>query len=164
MIQTSKFRFVRFAAAALAVAGVFSAGRARADGAQQGQSRDARSSAMSVSRITRALALTDEQAEKVKAIYESRKAERSARSQNLRSAHESLQKVTNAIPSDEQAIRNAAQALGQAEAESALLEAKIRAQIAQILNPDQQQKLASYHEGGGMMGMGRGRFLFRGND
>ncbi len=112
--------------------------------------------------MTRSLSLTDDQAKQIKEIYDSHQADRSARSQAIMSAREALQKATVATPLNEQAIKSAAQAVGQAEGDSALLEARTRSQVGALLNPDQQQKFASYRDGNGAFGRGRG-FPFRGN-
>jgi Spy/CpxP family protein refolding chaperone len=117
---------------------------------------------MNMARMTRSLSLTDDQATRIKEIYDGHQADRTARSQAVKSAREALQKATIATPLDEQGIKTAAQALGQTEGDSALLEARIRAQVGALLNPDQQQKFASYHDSNGAFGRGRG-FPFRGN-
>jgi len=49
-----------------------------------------------------------------------------------------------ATPVNEGAIRNAAQALAEAEGDAALLHAQIHAQILPLLNADQQQKFAAF--------------------
>ena len=50
-------------------------------------------------------------------------------------------------PHDEGAIRNAAQALAQAEGDAALFKALVRAQILPLLDADQRQKLATFESG-----------------
>ena len=70
-----------------------------------------------------------------------------AQFQALKSARQTLRQATLANPVDEGAIRGAAQALGQAEGDAALLRAQVHAQILPLLNADQQQKFASLAEG-----------------
>ena len=155
----SKLDISRLAAIVAVAAGMLLGGQTAAS-AQAAVGRRDNFTGMSMARMTRALSLTEDQEKQVRAIYDSHKAERAARSQAVKSAREALQKTTLAMPLNEAGIRSAAQAVGQAEGDSALLEAKIRAQVAALLNPDQQQKFATYHDSG----FGRGRFNFGGND
>ena len=155
--RPTRFEFVRFAA--IVAAGMLFGGQ-RPASAQSAGRRHGNFMGTSMARMTRTLSLTDEQAKQIKAIYDGHQADRAARSQAVKSAREALQKATVATPLNEPAIKSAAQGVGQAEGDSALLEAKIRAQVAALLNPDQQQKFATYRDSG----FGPGRFHFRGND
>lgn len=157
--RPTRLEFVRFAAIVAAVAGLLSASSALGADQRGGRQRDS-FSAMSMGRMTRSLNLTDDQAKQIQAIYDSHTADRAARWQAVKSAREALQKATVAVPLNESAIKSAAQAVGQAEGDSALLEARIRAQVGALLNPDQQQKFATYRDSE----FARGRFPFRGND
>jgi Spy/CpxP family protein refolding chaperone len=151
--------FVRWAA--IGAAAALLSGSPALSGAQFGGRERNGDSSANISRMTRSLSLTDDQAKQIKGIYDSHQADRAARSQAIKAAREALQKATVAMPLNEQGIKSAAQAVGQAEGDSALLEARIRSQIGALLNADQQQKFASYHDSGGF-GRGRG-FPFRGN-
>ncbi len=124
--RPTRLEFVRFAAIVAAVAGLLSGSSALGADQRGGRQRDS-FSAMSMGRMTRSLNLTDDQAKQIKAIYDSHTADRAARSQAVKSAREALQKATVAVPLNESAIKSAAQAVGQAEGDSALLEARIRA-------------------------------------
>lgn len=159
--RPTRLESVRWAAIGAAVAGLLSGSPAAAAAQSGGRQRDSANS-VNMARMTRSLGLTDDQAKQIKEIYDGRQADRAARSQAIKSSREALQKATVATPLNEQAIKSAAQAVGQAEGDSALLEARIRSQVGALLNADQQQKFASYHDSNGGFGRGRG-FPFRGN-
>jgi len=90
----------------------------------------------------RALDLSQEQQDQIfkirhdqaQAFYDQRKA--------LRAAHESLRELSRADAFDEAKARQAADALGQAQAQMALLRAQTGAQIRAVLTPEQREKLA----------------------
>jgi Spy/CpxP family protein refolding chaperone len=105
------------------------------------------SSGRMVSHMTRNLNLSDTQAQQVQQVFDSRQAQMTAQFQALKSARQTLRQATLANPVDEGAIRGAAQALGQAEGDAALLRAQVHAQILPLLNADQRQKFATLAEG-----------------
>lgn len=77
------------------------------------------------------------------AVYDQRKA--------LKEAARNLRELTQADSFDQAKAKQAADALGQAEAQLALLRAQTRAQIRAVLTPEQRQKLAErYEHKGGM--------------
>jgi len=102
------------------------------------------SSERMVSHMTKRLNLDDAQAGKIKAVLDASQAQMKAQFQALRSARQALHQATMASPVNEGAIRDAAQALAQAQGDAALLRAQVHAQIVPILNADQQQKFASF--------------------
>lgn len=104
-----------------------------------------------VNHMAKRLNLSDAQAQQVKQIFDSRQAQMAAQFQALRTARQALHQATMASPVNEGAIRNAAQALAQAEGDAALLRAQVHAQILPLLNADQQQKFATF----GAEGRGR---------
>ena len=159
--RPTRLEFARLAAIGVAVAGLLSGSPALGAAQSGGRRRDVGSS-VNMARMTRALSLTDDQAKQIKEIYDSRQADRAVRSQAVESAREVLQKATVATPLNEQGIKSAAQAVGQAEGDSALLEARIRSQVGALLNADQLQKFASYHDFSSRFGRGRA-FPFREN-
>lgn len=97
--------------------------------------------------LTRKLNLSEAQAQQVQQILDARQAQMTAQFQALKNARQALRQATLASPVDEGAIRNAAQALAQAEGDAALLHAQVHAQILPLLNADQQQKFATLGEG-----------------
>lgn len=108
------------------------------------------SSEKMVDHMAQRLNLTDAQSQQIRQILDSRQAQMAAQFQTLKSARQALHQATITTPVNEGAIRNAAQALAQAEGDAALLHAQIRAQILPLLNSDQQQKFAAF--GGGHHG------------
>ncbi|CDM24195.1 Spy/CpxP family protein refolding chaperone [Castellaniella defragrans] len=93
----------------------------------------------------RGLDLSQDQQDKIfkirhdqeQAFYDQKKA--------LRAAHESLRELSRADTFDEAKVKQAADALGQAQAQLALLRAQTGAQIRAVLTPEQRQKLADMH-------------------
>jgi len=137
-----KAQAIRRSLARLAVAGVICASQAFASPAAAQPSSD-----KMLSHMAARLNLSDAQTQQVKQIFDSRQAQMATTFQALRSARQSLQQATKTTPVNEGAIRNAAQALAQAEGDLALLHAQVHAQILPLLNADQQQKFASFGEG-----------------
>ena len=90
----------------------------------------------------RALDLTQDQQDRIfkirheqaQAVYDQKKA--------LRAARTALRDVARADAFDEAKARQAADALGQAQAQLALLRTQTQAQIHAVLTPEQRQKLA----------------------
>lgn len=93
------------------------------------------------------LNLTDAQTQQVRQIFDAHRDQMTAQFQALRAARQALRQATLATPVDEGAIRNAAQALAQAEGDAALLRAQVRAQILPLLDAGQQQKFATFGAG-----------------
>ncbi len=109
-----------------------------------------------VERMASRLSLSDAQIQQVRQIFQAHQDEMTARFQALRTAHQALRQATLQTPVNEGAIRNAAQALAQAEGDAALLRAQVRAQILPLLDADQQQKLGSLESGAHGRWKGRG--------
>ncbi|CAM5208167.1 putative lipoprotein signal peptide OS=Castellaniella defragrans (strain DSM / CCUG 39792 /65Phen) OX=1437824 GN=BN940_08661 PE=3 SV=1 [Castellaniella denitrificans] len=90
----------------------------------------------------RALDLSQDQQDRIfkirhdqeQAFYDQKKA--------LRAAYESLRELSQADTFDEAKAKQAADALGQAQSQLALLRAQTGAQIHAVLTPEQRQKLA----------------------
>lgn len=96
-----------------------------------------------VGHLTKQLGLSDAQAQQVKQIIDSKTDKMSAARTAMMMSREGLRKASQASPVDEAAIRSAAQALGAAEGDNALLQAQMHAQIVQVLNDEQKQKFAA---------------------
>jgi periplasmic protein CpxP/Spy len=88
----------------------------------------------------RGLDLTESQREQVKAIMESHKADFEAQAQKLGPARQALRDVIAAETLDETAIRQRAAELAAVEADGAVLQARVHAQVSALLTPEQQQK------------------------
>jgi Spy/CpxP family protein refolding chaperone len=106
------------------------------------------------SHLTRQLGLTDAQSQQVKQIMDSKQDKMAAARTAMMTSRESLRKASQATPLDEASIRSAAQALGQAEGDNALIQAQLHAQIVQILTDEQKQKFAAMSGPGPMRGPG----------
>jgi len=107
-----------------------------------------------VNRMAQRLNLTDAQVQQVRQILDARHDQMKAQLQALRGARQALHQATLAVPVDEGAIRNAAQALAQAEGDAALMRAQVHAQIVPLLDADQQQKFATFESGPHRAGWG----------
>lgn len=88
----------------------------------------------------RALDLSEAQREQVKAVMETHQAEFEAQARKLGPAHQALRDVITAETLDETAIRQRAAELAAVEAEGAVLQARVHAQVWALLTPEQQQK------------------------
>ena len=91
--------------------------------------------------MSEALGLTDAQKDQVKSVLQSHRDEERALAERVRAAHKDLQAAIQADAVDEAAIRDKATAVGAVEADGAVLRARIRAEVFQILTPDQQAKV-----------------------
>lgn len=89
----------------------------------------------------RALDLTDDQRAQLRKIREARQSEFKAAGEKLRAAREAMRALVGADAIDESAIRAKSQEVAAAEAEMAILNAKVRAESLQILTSEQQTKL-----------------------
>ena len=88
----------------------------------------------------RELELTEAQHAQVRGIFEQRKAELDAIGQRLRAAHDAQQQAVTRIPVDENEIRARVTEASAAEAEAAILHARIHEAVFQVLTPEQQAK------------------------
>jgi len=108
----------------------------------------------------RELELTDAQREQVKAIMESHRDEQRAAGDKMMAARKALHEAISAETFNETAIRAAAGEVGAAEADAAVLQAKIHGEVFAILTPEQVKKakeLRSEMENRMKEGRGRGR-------
>lgn len=103
--------------------------------------------------------LTDDQKQQVKSIVDSHREEMQQVGEKMRTAREGMQALLDADTLDENAVRAKAAEVANAEADAAILQAKVRAQIFQILTPEQQQKAKEMRERRPMGPRGRGRRL-----
>ncbi len=89
----------------------------------------------------RQLDLTDDQKAQVKAIGESHQAEFKAVGEKMRAAREGMRALIEADTLDESAVRAKSVEVAAAEADRAILNAKVRTQTLQILTAEQLAKL-----------------------
>ena len=89
----------------------------------------------------RELDLTDDQKAQVKSIADSHQAEFKAVGQKMRAARDGMQTLIEADPLDESAVRAKSVEVAAAEADAAILNAKVRAQTQHILTSEQLAKL-----------------------
>ncbi len=84
------------------------------------------------------LGLSDEQKTQVKSILESHRADFKALADRAFQAHQALNAAVRADTVDEGAIRSASAAVAAVEADMAVARARTRAEVFQVLTPDQQ--------------------------
>jgi len=89
----------------------------------------------------RGLDLTDDQRAQLRKIREARQPEFKAAGEKLHAAREGMRALIEADSINESAIRGKSQEVAAAEAEVAILNAKVRAESMQILTSEQQAKL-----------------------
>ena len=89
----------------------------------------------------RFLDLTEDQQAQLRKIRDARQPEFKAAGEKLRTAREGMRALIEADSINESAIRSKSQEVAAAEAEVAILNAKVRAESMQILTSEQQQKL-----------------------
>jgi Spy/CpxP family protein refolding chaperone len=89
----------------------------------------------------RALDLTDDQRAQLRKIREARQPEFKAAGEKLHAAREGMRALVGADSINESAIRAKSQEVAAAEAEMAILNARVRAESLQILTSEQQAKL-----------------------
>jgi protein CpxP len=123
---------------ALAVGGLL-AGRLSADAFPHGGRGDFPTRMFS--RMSKALDMTADQQAQVKDILRAHQPEIEAQLTGSRAARQALHAAVAAQPFDEAAIRARAADVGKAQADGAVLFAKIRSQIDPILTPDQKEKV-----------------------
>jgi protein CpxP len=94
----------------------------------------------------RGLDLTDDQRAQLRKIREARQNEFKAAGEKLRAAREGMRQLLTADNINEAAIRSKAAEVAAAEAEVAILNARVRQESLQILTSEQQQKLKEFRE------------------
>jgi len=92
------------------------------------------------------LDLTDDQKAQLKTIAESHRDELRAAGQRVGTAREAMRALIEADQIDENAIRAKSAEVAAAEAEVAILNAKVRQQSMQVLTSEQQAKLKELRE------------------
>jgi protein CpxP len=88
----------------------------------------------------RELGLTDAQREQVKAVMESHRDEQKAIGDRMQKARKALHDAIAADTFEEAAIRTAAAEVGAVEADAAVLQARIHAEVVALLTPEQVKK------------------------
>ena len=89
----------------------------------------------------RALELTDDQRAQLRKIREARQSEFKAAGEKIGAARQGMRALIQAETIDESAIRAKSAEVAAAEADMAILNAKVRAESLQILTAEQQAKL-----------------------
>ena len=97
----------------------------------------------------RGLDLSDDQRAQLRKIREARQNEFKATGDKLRAAREGMRALLTADTLNESAIRSKAAEVAAAEAEVAILNARVRQESLQILTAEQQQKLKERRESRG---------------
>jgi periplasmic protein CpxP/Spy len=118
--------------------------------------------------LLRGLDLTDAQKDQVKSIMQSHADERKALGDRARTAHQALQAAITADSVDEALIRQRSADVAAVDADIAVAEARVHAEIWQILTPEQKTKAKEFQAKaqermkngpqGGPRGRGRGAF------
>lgn len=107
--------------------------------------------------VFRDLDLTDDQRAQLRKIREARQNEFKAAGEKVHTAREGMRALMEADTINEGAIRAKAAEVAAAEAEIAILNAKVRQESLQVLTSEQQQKLKeSREQRGGQMKQRRG--------
>jgi protein CpxP len=88
----------------------------------------------------RELDLSAEQRQQIAAIHEQQREAHQSAAAKVRAAHEAQRNAVTAVPFDENAIRATSAALAEAETEMALLQARVHAQVFEVLTPEQRAK------------------------
>lgn len=89
----------------------------------------------------RALDLTEAQREQVRQLTAQHREQSRALLDRLQAAQEARRKAVEAIPFNEPQIRTAAEALAEVEAELAVQQARLQADVYALLTPEQQTRL-----------------------
>ena len=97
-------------------------------------------------RMSHELNLTDDQKSRIKDVLRSHVDEIKTQMQASSTARRALHDAVMAKPTDENAIRTAATQLGQAQADGAVLFARIRGEIDPILTDEQKARMVSIRE------------------
>jgi periplasmic protein CpxP/Spy len=91
----------------------------------------------------RQLGLTDEQQQQIRAAMTSHREEFKSVAERVRKAREAQQTAIEQVPLNEPQIRAASSELAAAEADAAVLRARVHEQVFSLLTPDQQTKAKS---------------------
>jgi periplasmic protein CpxP/Spy len=91
----------------------------------------------------RQLGLTDEQQQQIRAAMTSHREEFKSVAERVRKAREAQQAAIEQVPLNEPQIRAASSELAAAEADAAVLRARVHEQVFSLLTPDQQTKAKS---------------------
>jgi protein CpxP len=86
------------------------------------------------------LDLTDTQRDQIRGVRQRHQAELQAAADRLRKAHDSQREAIDAIPVDEARIRTTSAAMAEAQADMAVLRARIHSEVWALLTPEQQSK------------------------
>ena len=97
-------------------------------------------------RALRGLDLTDDQRQQIRSIHEGSREATRAVGEKLMTARRALRDAAAAETIDESAIRAAAGALANAEAEAAIARARVHAQVWKVLTPEQQEKAKAFRD------------------
>lgn len=121
---------------ALAAGVAFAQGRG-ADGERRGHARlgaMTRDGGLPLGRLT----LSEAQQERIRTLRQQHREQNQEFVTKLRVAIEAQRKATQATPVDEQAIRAAVQSVADAQADLAVRQARLRADVFAVLTPEQQ--------------------------
>jgi len=88
----------------------------------------------------RALGLTDDQRQQIRAAMSSHREEFRAVAERTRAARQAQQAAIEQVPMNESQIRAASSELAAAEADAAVLRARVHEQVFSLLTPEQQTK------------------------
>lgn len=86
------------------------------------------------------LNLTDTQREQIRDVRQRHQPELTEARTRLRTAHEAHRAAAEALPVDEAKIRATSQALSEAQADMAVLRARVHGEVWTLLTPEQQAK------------------------
>ncbi len=153
-MRTVRRSLIVAGAGAVLLAGGIFAGKLAADSFAPPTSPHRHSPARMFAFMARRLDLSNTQQAEIKDVLRSHESDILAQIQSQRTARTALHAAIAAQPLDEGNIRAKAAALGQVEADGAVLRARMRQEIWPILNNAQQQKLEQF---GQRMTSGAGR-------
>lgn len=88
------------------------------------------------------LDLTDAQRQQIRGIVENHRQEMQQLGERTRTARQALRQATETEPFNENAVRTASAGLSEVMADGAVLRAKVRAEVMQVLTPEQRAKAA----------------------
>jgi Spy/CpxP family protein refolding chaperone len=128
---------------AIAVSGLF-AGKIFAN--QMGHGQPGMRAARMFERLSRRLDLSDAQKTQIRGILRAHADEIEAQVRNGMDARRALRAAALAQPVDEASIRTLAQRVGVVQGDGAVLFARIRAEVLPVLTPEQQDRLARFHD------------------
>jgi protein CpxP len=96
---------------------------------------------------SRRLGLTDAQRQQLKGIAQAHRDEMTSVRQRLLAARTALGNVTAATPLDESLVKQRSADLSTAQADRTALRARVRAEMLEVLTPDQQAQLKALQDG-----------------